>query len=97
VTPEQEALRDRIADVRVDYGDPAGAERVGQKAATTIIGRMRGLRVVGDDEVVVKRSSIREGWLWPDGRMTFTRPDGPHIAMRVGVTPWPPEETNKDA
>jgi hypothetical protein len=53
MTPRDD-LRDRIANVRVDQGDPAGADRLGRRAAEAIMNSIPGL---------VDASNAREGWL----------------------------------
>jgi hypothetical protein len=89
VTPEQEALARTIAAVDFDGASPGYRIREAHRIAELF-------RVVGDDEVVIKRSSIREAWF---GTRLRGWAINPHQVQdtdeRVGlIRPWPPEASS---
>lgn len=98
VTSDQIAIRETLAIFIND--SPCGALFNGLAVADELLCLFPGLRVVGDDEVVVTRSSIRQGWLILDknGRWdVYDQRPVAHLhppAEHVGVIPWPPEASS---
>jgi hypothetical protein len=89
VTPEQEALARTIAAVDFDGASPGYRIREAHRIAELF-------RVVGDDEVVIKRSSVTKataagaGTYWADPHEPWILEGTP-----VGViSPWPPEASS---
>lgn len=94
MTPEQKALRDRMIAALRTLGFDVNDDSIAAHAALDM-----GLRMVGDDEVVVKRSSIREGWLHIDEPEWFVadtpNSDADVLPIPAGViSPWPPEDAS---
>lgn len=60
MTPEQKALRERILRALATSVNTSIHDQ-----ADEVMEKIPGLRVVAEDEVVVKRAHIREGWWTP--------------------------------
>jgi hypothetical protein len=97
------SLRDRMLDAAEEHyaGARYGGRKTLEPLIDAILGAIPGLVVVGDDEVVVKRSSIREIGIrrgWRDVPAFDVRAmHGEHrLYERVGVIwPWPPEASHR--
>jgi hypothetical protein len=94
MTPAQEPLRSALHfQVEAAVGTSDTTDEIVRKLIAA------GLRVVGEGEVVVKRNSIREGWMDHNGFFAKTYDERYHAAHYGGrsvgvISPWPPEASS---